>query len=596
MNRRRPSRPVLAFELGAFLSALIVPAVASAQGVRASVDRNPVSIQDRVLFRITVEGTRAAQPQLPELPDFRVINPNIQSTSVHMVDGQMTASISFDLYLVPKRTGTFEIGRVTVEIGGKIYASKPFELTVNDASTQANRERDYFLTARVSETKPYVGQQVIYTWGFYRRLHVEVGDARLTSLDFGDMVSEDLGEVRQYSTTLNGVEYTVSEIKKAVFPQRAGEAVIPPSELICQVALPGRRRRRSFFDLGRSSMEQKVLRTQAITLDVRPLPAPPPGFSGLVGDFDIQARVSKSALRVGESTTLSVTLSGTGNVQMMNAPQLPELGAFKVYEDKPSGTIRRSGSRLTGKKTYRSALVPLVPGSQSIPPLQLVYFDPKAGSYQTETTSPLVLDISPSEGREDLMLTESVAPSTGKVAVRVLADDIQPIRRALDALSGGRIDGVRAWGWSGAGVLPPLCFLGLFLVRRRQARFQEDTGLRKRQVAMRLAARRLKEIQRHKVAHYDAQTLARDTSLCLRNYVGHKLGAEGGVLTPAEVERLLLTGGADSRTVRRSRELLERLEATQYGLAGGSALDSERLARSVADLLKDLDRQLGSRA
>ena len=322
--------------------------------------------------------------------------------------------------------------------------------------------------------------------------------------------------------------------------------------------------------------------------------AAPPGFSGLVGSFDLGADLSKRSLQVGESTTLSLHLSGVGNVRMMTPPSLPELSGFKIYDDKPSGSVDNSGRELRGKKTYRKALVPLTPGRPVLPPIELVYFDPKLGAYQTKRTKALVLDVTPAEGREELMLTESLAPTTGKVAVRILADDILPIHRDLDALDRHRISGWGTIGWGGSALAPPLGFLALFLVRRRQTRFLLDSGLKRRQQALRSGVQRVRQIQHDKVAKYDRETLARDSSQCLRHYVGDKLGAEGSALTPGEVESLLRDRDVDEGTVRRTRELLERLEAAQYGAGLYQELEHQQLSRTLNNLLRDLDKQIGS--
>ena len=70
-----------------------------------------------------------------------------------------------------------------------------------------------------------------------------------------------------------------------------------------------------------------------------------------------------------------------------------------------------------------------------MPPVTLTYFDPEAGSYRQASTAAIALEVAPAEGKEELRLTESVAPSTGKVAVRILADDILPLYKGLDAVA-----------------------------------------------------------------------------------------------------------------------------------------------------------------
>ena len=405
-------------------------------------------MQDPLLLTVRVEGSRSAQPRLPELPDFEVRSRG-KTEQMSFVNGQLSSSVSYEFVLMPKRVGTFEIGAVSIEVDDQIYSSRPFSVRIVEASQTTRDSQDLFITAKVSTTTPYVGQEVVFVWRFYRR--VRIGDAKLEPFDFSGFLVEDLGELREYQATVNGVQYLVNEMRKSLFPQEAGPAVIPATRLTCEVLTRSRRRGGSIFDdfFSTGSTETKVLRTREIELDVRPLPTPPEGFSGLVGDFEIEGVVSQAQLRVNESTTLRLTIRGSGNVKMIGEPNLPELPQFKTYGDKPSGSIDRSGAGLTGYKTYSHALVPLEAGQPVIPPVELTYFDPESETYRIASTAAIPLQVDPGDGEEQLNLTEPIGPMTGKVAVRILADDLLPIYRGVDAVRARRIP---TWlRWRGAG-------------------------------------------------------------------------------------------------------------------------------------------------
>ena len=96
--------------------------------------------------------------------------------------------------------------------------------------------------------------------------------------------------------------------------------------------------------------------------------------------------------------------------------------------------------------------------------------------------------------------------------MRILADDILPIHRGLDAVADG------AWG-SGLRVsvlvTPAFAFLALFVFARHRRRLLTDDGLRRRSSALRNARSRLAA----------AATLSsEEISLVLRHYVGDRTG------------------------------------------------------------------------
>lgn len=567
-----------------------------AQRIEASVDRNQTTVGRPFEFTVRISGAANARPILPDLSAFRAQSGAV-SQQVSMVNNKMSASTSYSYYLTPREPGEFEIGAVRMEVDGKTYSTEPFivrvlgaEEAAEDRQPDAERERETFVTVTVSEDEPYVGQQVLYVWRFFRR--VQVADAQLEEMSFGDLVAEPLGEVREYRTNVEGVEYLVNEIRRALFPQRPGKVVIPPSELSFQVAVRSRRRPRSVFDFGRVAMEPRSLRSRSIELDVRPLPPAPAGFDGLVGDFDIRSSLGREQVAVGESATLSVTISGRGNVAMLTVPELPQLDGFKVYEDKPSGKIERGDAGLSGSKTFRTALVPLRPGTVTLPALRLVYFDPQREQYQSKQTRALTLDVLPGEGKEDLMLTEALAPTTGKVAVRILADDILPLHRGMRAL---RSPGLAGWrqtlAWAGVAG-PPLLYLGFLSWWRRSQRYLLDRGLRRRQAALRTAKARLRQLANDREAEHDPVVLIQLVSRCLRDYVGDKMDLEGSTLTAGEVDAVLTREGVTEPTNRRVRELFDRLEAAQYGAVGAAGLERDRLVRTLESLIESLDSEL----
>jgi len=571
----------------AVLVVAAVPMFAVAQGITATIDRTEATTADQLVLTVTVEGSQNATPQLPEIPDFNVY-PRGSSSQISFVNGRTTASVAHNFILVPKRTGTFTIGAATAVIDGTTYRSKPFQVKILDASAAPQDSRDLFISAKVSTTQPWVGQQVIYTWRFYRR--VKTADARLEPQEFPGFLVENLGEVREYNSVVGGQQYLVSEFRKALFPQEEGTLEIPGSVLTCQVLVRDQRRRRSVFDdfFGGTTTQTKVLRSQPINLKVKPLPPAPQGFSGLIGTFELSSKISKRSLQVGESTTLTLTVSGSGNAQSIAEPQLPNLAQqFKVYDDKPTATLDRSGSSISGKKTFSKALVPLAPGELVIPPVSLVFFDPASGRYQTKRSPRITLNVSPSQGTEELRLTESLAPSTGKVAVRILADDILPISRSLEALSPIRFTSLADVVLLLGLLTPALVYLGLLLSFRRQQRFAQDKNLRRRRNAATVAKKRLAVLAA--ATQGDDRAAAQEGSNILRSFIGDKLGIEGSALTPGEAQHCLASGGVEDQLVERTFALLTRLDAAQFGAA---TLTEQEIRSQLAPLLRELERCL----
>ncbi len=574
----RDARAVVRPAVALVLLTLLAAGGARAASLEAEIDRNEATLEDRLVLTLTVTGSGSAEPTLPELAAFEIL-PAGQSKQWNLINGRASTSVSYRYVLLPLETGEFVIGPAVVEIDGERLASQPFSVRIRAAGAASGQQRDLFLTTQLSTTTPYVGEQVLFTWRLYRR--ARIADARLDPFEFDGFLVEDLGEVREFETRVNGRTFMVSEIRKALFPQERGALVIPATRLTCEVAQRNRRRSNSVFDdmFGRAT-ETKVLRGDPLQVEVKALPDSPPGFSGLVGSFELESRVSQTEMQVGESVTLTLEVSGRGNVQMIPEPPLPELAAVKVYDDKPGSSIKRQPSGLSGSRTFRKALVPQAAGRLTLPPVRLVYFDPAADAYRTAATAEIALQVLPAEGAEELRLTETVAPSTGKVAVRILAEDILPVYAGIDGIGGpARPTPAQLAAML---LLPLLLYLAALAAARRRHRYRQDSGLERRRRALARARRQLRRIGS------GGGNTTEELSRCVRQFVGDKLGLEGAALTAADARHHLTASGLQQDRVDEVGGLLDRLEAAHYGSAG----ISENLPEQIADLLRRLDRQL----
>ena len=101
--------------------------------VAATVDRSRISFGESVTLTIAVQGAQSgAQPSVPNIDGLTFAGPSTQ-TSVSIVNGAMSQSLSFVYQVTPTRTGEFIIPAIEVNVGGKDY--------LTDADQAGRRER-----------------------------------------------------------------------------------------------------------------------------------------------------------------------------------------------------------------------------------------------------------------------------------------------------------------------------------------------------------------------------------------------------------------------------------------------------------------------
>ena len=125
-------------------------------------------------------------------------------------------------------------------------------------------------------------------------------------------------------------------------------------------------------------------------LKVLPLPTEgrPKDFSGAVGDFQVSSDVSPVRAAEGDPITLRLHVSGTGNFDRVDPSMFDHLDHWKTYPAKSSFT-QGDAVGYKGEKVFEQPLIAAQAGEQSIPGLELSYFNPATRHYERARTSPI---------------------------------------------------------------------------------------------------------------------------------------------------------------------------------------------------------------
>ncbi len=529
--------------------------------VTAGVDRNRVTTEDMVLLTITVSGSRKApEPELPDLPDFEITSRG-SSSRVQIINGAYSSQVDYNYLLQPKKTGLLTIGPATIRYKGKTYQTDPITLRVEETAEIETGQRELFITTKVDTSSPYVGQQVVYTFRFFRR--VRVGNASLEKLDFDGLQVEDLGKERTYTTVRNGIRYQVTEFRKVLYPVHAGPLTLPAATLKCDVPY-GRPRPYDIFTFGTERSRTKLLRSDPITLQVRPLPeeGKPDGFSGLVGSFSLIAQLGKEEIEEGESTTLTMTVMGTGDLTGAPRPEIAGIEHFKTYDDQPTLTTEPRRDRILSRKVFKTALVPTEPGTLTIPGVSIRFFNPEAGQYQKREAGPFTLKVRPAAEKEEINLTGVASAPPSRKQVKVVGRDILPIVTDLNTFK-DRSFSLTSPGLWALVFAPPLCFLIIFLVKRERDRRFTDIGYARRKKAWIEFERGIKKA-RGLLRQGDSRKLHAHLARTVRAYLGAKMNLTGEAQTPIELKEALADRLSDPALPEEIYTLLQELEYRRF--------------------------------
>jgi hypothetical protein len=225
----------------------------------------------------------------------------------------------------------------------------------------------------------------------------------------------------------------------------------------------------------------------AATLEVRPLPAAPEGFTGGVGKFTVRSFLDKTDFRVGDSVTWTAEVSGVGNwpsIRSFSPRQVSRdfavSGAPKLQEDPAAALFER---------TVREdvVLIPQRAGQYVLSAFEFVAFDPELGRYVTLVAPPITVEVKPGPNG-DLIGPEDAAPVNARKGEEPLPPLLKGTARAA-APPGGFV-------WGAALTAAPLALIVLWLLLALQRAHNRDPDRDARRAHARLLTA-LEKLSRH---------------------------------------------------------------------------------------------------
>jgi hypothetical protein len=386
-----------------------LPAVA--EEVKVTLEPEVIGVDETATLTIEVHGdgfsTMSFRPKF-ELDNLEVIGRPARYDDIRFTNGDLSRTFRLSWQVRPLALGQARVRAIVVGLDDKEVRLPAQELRVQQEPTQQAQRRprapdeedDPFqrLFGRMptpwkeEPRQPVAGQQVLYTIYLYTREDI-AGISTSGVPAFRGFWVRDIPLPQQLPTDMvdiDGRRYgRVPLLKKALFPLRPGSFKLEPATIDLVV----QRYDRSFFSFRPTlaHSEQIRLRTAAQTIDVRPLPPAPPGFGGAVGDLALAAELEPREIHLGEAATLTVRLSGVGNLQGIREPSVQPPPGLTLLPPQQEGKEELNGSAVRGTRIWRYAVVPDRAGRFTLEAPKVTYFDPAEARYQVATTPALAL-------------------------------------------------------------------------------------------------------------------------------------------------------------------------------------------------------------
>ena len=543
--------------IGAILIAQLA-IVAHAPSTVAACDAIEVTVA------VSAGGTEVPQLVPPTFAPFDVLR---SSVSPHVqLDPRNGGSIiaEYRYVLTTDRSGSFTIPPFEARLRGLTARSAPLRLVVrgsrdDGAPTVVARARidtslDVNFRALAEPETVFVGQQANYEVAVFLNETVRDRLGRNPTFyppDMQSMLAYDIapssGEPPKRKVGTRCFDALVYQ--RALFPLVPGRFVIAPAQLVYALRLSS-----SFFS--REESHELVTDSTILVAVDPPSAGRPPEYTGAVGDLAVATRLDSPRGRVGDPMTLTVRLSGTGNVKLFPPPKLDIPWASLVRGDERV-SVDTTARKIRGSKEFDWVLTPRVAGEFDVPPIRYGYFNPDTRRYAIASAPGERIDIDPG----------SLASSD-----TVRAEPLLALRREFRGPA-RHPPHEQSYYWLVFALAPLPAMTGRM---RRGA---------PRRAAPPSALAILRALARPSVARRDPCEVRRAFASAL----GERLGVSAERFTrPGALARALMRAGASTATASEAERILRQLDEAAYGPA--TALEPD-VAQRALGIVRTVDTE-----
>ena len=527
-----------------------------------------------------------------------------RSSQSTIVNGNFshTTSVTYTMTLKAEKEGNFKFGPLTVD-GIKSntvsYSIGKKDTSLSQSGGQSSSSQDdqngpkfigkgddkLFLRANVSKTSAFEQEALVYTIKLYSS-YAGVKFAGATSAPtFDGFVIEEskINTIQMDYETYNGKTYATAEIARyIIFPQTTGDLKVLGNTYTISV------NSQEYYkdpDWGHLTINRPVnlnVKPNDLIVKVKPLPSPrPANFSGGVGEFEIKSELQNSKLKTNHAASIVYSISGSGNLKYLKLPDLNNIfpSQLEVYSPSVKENISVNSNNTEGDISFDYSFMPLEEGEYAIPSVELVYFNPSTGKYETKQAKGYNVEVTKGE-------VSSKSQKKDRLVYNTKLEDVGVNKSSVKLI----VDSLSYWLWY---IVPIILLIIAITIYRRRINDLADIDLLKSKKANKVARKRLKKAEMCLRAK-DVDKFYDEILSAMWGYIGDKLRIPISDLNRENVRQKLGDAGVNSEDLDSLISLIDECEFAKYSSSLGQ-ISMDNVYMHACDVINKLDNSLKSK-
>jgi len=549
----------------------------------------------------------------PDFHGLQVLSGPTTSASMTSINGVASYNTTFAYILMAPKEGTYTITAAAIVANGHTLTTNQLKIKVKgqyvapaqpaqqaqqqaapDDNSAANTEdlsKQLFIRAEVDKTHAYVGEQVKVNYKIYTKVNI-LGGQPDKAPDLNGFWNQDVVSKTPNASwrteIYKGTRYNTTIIKRTIlFPEHAGDLVVDPLSMnfAVQLRLPSR----NILDDLYGNVKNVNYKAASPVVIVHAIPLPtagkPANFSGAVGSFAVYTDVDKKELKANETLNYTYEISGTGNLNLINAPTIVPPPDFEKYDPKTTDHITVDSTGVSGSRQYSYLLIPRHQGDYTLSPVSFSYFNPATQKYITLPTQSFGIKVD----KGDAQINVPAFNSADQQDIKMLGNDIRYIKKSSgDLFKDGE-------GFYGSALyyilllLGPLGFISALFYRRWLAQYNSDIIKVKSRRANKIAAKHLAEAKSelaagNKNAFYDA--IAKG----LYGYLSDKLNIPVADLNKENIADKLKAYSLDAAVIKQLEDTIDLCEMARF--APATSIAQQEVFEKAKNIINEIEDKI----
>lgn len=571
------------------LKAQVVTAQVSAKQVQAGVPFD---------YAIVI-NTNPNSYSPPQFKGLEVVSGPNQSSNMQWVNGQTSMQMTLSWVLVAPKEGKYTISAAAVFAGSQKFETQSISIeatkgAVNPAGQNANDPQystkpgggEVFIRTGVSKNKCYLGEQITITQKVYSRLQI-IGFQKYSQPTYDGFYSQSVESPTKGQVpveNIDGVNYYTYELSRSIAsPNKSGKITLNPISAEVIVRRQANVKPKNIFEqfFGAPSYEDipVAVNSRPLSIEVTPLPeeGKPKNYDGAVGNFSCKTEVTRNELKANDAFNLKMTISGKGNLKLINPPTLELPESFETYDPKIT-----EGNN---SKTFDFLVIPRNEGDYDLGNLGFSYFDLDSKKYVTLSAGDLKIKVLPPDPN-----SQGAQVYTSQTQIKETENDIRYIKKGTFLLQKSESEFFNSFTHISLLLISLLMFVGGFILRRNHIKNNSNLVMVRERKAAGVAKKQL--LKAEKLATQNKKDeFYTEILTAINNYLSHKLNLPTADLSRDTILKTLTEKQVNTELLNKLLNTIETSEYAKYA-PGAVSGDLQKVYQDTAELISGLEQNL----